>query len=250
MINSNADTTDVNWNYSLQINCRVALLTYNPKEGRGSGVWCVHKWNPEPVGIRRNLLKLNTNLKDSDRFMVEKISSYILYQSRFLQDKMPPLSWVVGEDFHIRTHCGGVDRMYGNRRQYSRAVISRECCCPLTWRNEEREESSGTLRLSVWCGEDCLTEAGFLGCGRQVAWQGQAHSPCSLQSAAKCLPLLNSNGSQRESPLRWSLQTSFLGYKIGWRMAESESGGANERLPSTSILSGKISFVYKGANIS
>ena len=38
MINSNADTTDVNWNYSLQISCRVALLTYNPKEGRGSGV--------------------------------------------------------------------------------------------------------------------------------------------------------------------------------------------------------------------
>ena len=63
------------------------------------------------MGIRRNLLKLNTILKDSDCFIVEKISIYILYQSRFLQDKMPPLRGVVGEDFHIRTHCEGVDRV-------------------------------------------------------------------------------------------------------------------------------------------
>ena len=54
---------------------------------------------------------MNTILKDSNCFIVEKISSYILYQSRFLQDKMPTLSWVVGEDFHTRTHCEGMDRM-------------------------------------------------------------------------------------------------------------------------------------------
>ena len=58
-------------------------------------------------------------------------------------------------------------------------------------------------------------------------------SPCWTQMEAK----------EKESPLRWSIQTSLLGYKIGWRMVESESGGD---CPQHLLFQGKFRWSTRG----
>ena len=207
-------------------------------------MWCMHNWNPESVGIRRNLLKLNTILKDSVCFIVEKISSYILYQSRFLQDKMPPLRWVVGEDFHTRTHCEGVE---GCREIIgSTLMLLSAGNVTVPWPEGTRE---GRKPLELWDWVGGVEKTVWQKLGSWVVggrWPGRNSltvlapssfllnvSPCWTQMEAKV----------KESPLRWSIQTSLLGYKIGWWMVESESGGD---CPQHLLFQGKFHWSTKG----